>query len=55
MKEEEVEVIGEIKYGSQKGLCLMTERDKISEELKQLMMNNGIVKIDVALVPKVVE
>ena len=54
MKEEEVEVTGGLHY-QRESLVSVVQSDKIREELKQFMMNNGLVKIDVALVPKGVE
>lgn len=55
MKEEDVEVNGEINYS--KELCKTNEevQDKVTKELKAFMIDNKVVQIQVALVPKKVE
>lgn len=51
MTEEEVEVRGETYYRSRKS---DVAHSKLKEKLKKFMIDNGIVKLDIALVPKAI-
>ncbi len=52
MKAEEVEVFGEVGYCTEDEVSSEEVQELVSKQLTEFMLGAGIVKIDVALVPK---